>query len=116
MKLTPTVFNCQVMVRAFHKRALPPNIMFADQLHKLVEEVGELHRAHLKVDREGIVDALADTLYVLLGLANLAEVDLEKAFLAVHQSNMTKTRDGSLSPRGDAYQAPDLSGVDEEGS
>jgi predicted HAD superfamily Cof-like phosphohydrolase len=108
MPLTPTVFNCQVMVRAFHKRALPPNITFADQLHKLVEEVGELHRAHLKVDRHGVIDALADTLYVLLGLANLSEVDLEKAFLAVHQSNMTKTRDGTLSPRGGDYRPPEV--------
>ncbi|RLG77117.1 MAG: nucleotide pyrophosphohydrolase [Thermoprotei archaeon] len=47
----------------------------------LVEEVGELANAILEGDRDNIEEEIADVLAWLLSVANLLEVDVEKAFI-----------------------------------
>jgi len=46
----------------------------------LAEEMGELARAILNNDRENLEEEMADTLAWLFSLANVCQVDLEKAF------------------------------------
>ncbi|MGQ4833353.1 MAG: MazG nucleotide pyrophosphohydrolase domain-containing protein [Candidatus Asgardarchaeia archaeon] len=46
-----------------------------------VEEVGELARSLLKAEKSSIKEELADVFAWLLSIANLLEIDLEKAFL-----------------------------------
>ena len=47
----------------------------------LVEEVGELAEALLKNERDCIEEELADVLAWLLSVANLVDIDVEKAFI-----------------------------------
>lgn len=47
----------------------------------LVEEVGELAEAIVKLNRESIEEEIADVFAWLLSVANLLNVDLEEAFL-----------------------------------
>jgi predicted HAD superfamily Cof-like phosphohydrolase len=58
----------------------------------LVEEVKELYRATKEQDIDGIADALADCLFVLLGTACECGLHtyMEKIFDEVHRSNMSK--------------------------
>ncbi|MEZ0393451.1 MAG: MazG nucleotide pyrophosphohydrolase domain-containing protein [Desulfurococcaceae archaeon] len=46
----------------------------------LVEEVGELAEAVLKMNRESAIEEIADVLAWLLSVANLLEIDVEEAF------------------------------------
>lgn len=48
----------------------------------LMEEVGELAEAVRRKERDGLEEELADVLAWLVSLANLLDVDLEKAALA----------------------------------
>lgn len=47
----------------------------------LVEEVGELADALIKLEREMLEEELADVFAWLLSIANLVEIDLEQAFM-----------------------------------
>lgn len=82
------------------------------QTGKLIEECSELIEALCTENREGTLDALVDILYVTLGVAVAANLEqvLDDAWLEVHRANMTKTADGTLSPRGPDYVPPDLGG------
>lgn len=101
-----TLLDMQEAVKRFHAKVLPPGVIPSQQFLKLVEEVGELAVGLHKQRPDLVQDALGDCLYVLLGMANLSGVDLTATFNAVHRSNMTKTGDGSLSPKGVGYTAP----------
>lgn len=46
----------------------------------LVEEVGELARAIIEMNRDSIEEEIADVFAWLLSIANLLNVDLEEAF------------------------------------
>lgn len=105
---TRTLRGCQELVARFHEKVLPEDVSPRDQFLKLVEEVGELAVGLTKRDRLLVADALADILYVLCGIANLGGHDLAVLFDEVHSSNMTKTRDGGLSPKGAGYRPPAL--------
>lgn len=52
----------------------------------LVEEVGELANALLVNDRSNIEEEIADVLAWLLSVANLLNIDVEKAFLKKYSS------------------------------
>lgn len=81
----------------------------ARQTGKLVEEASELLEALFTNDDAGILDGLVDCLYVILGVAVAANVTpeaLEAMWQRVQASNMTKTPDGTLSPRGEDYKPP----------
>lgn len=101
-----SISGAQQLVKRFHDKVLPPSITPQEQMLKLVEEVGELARGLAKDDDNLITDALGDCLYVLLGIANQCHVELDEVFDEVHASNMTKTRDGTMSPKGEGFVPP----------
>lgn len=60
------------------------------RIRLIVGEVSELIDAISLDDIVEIADAIADTLYVIKGAANVYGIDLEPVFNEVHRSNMTK--------------------------
>lgn len=60
------------------------------RLHLIREEVAELEAACKSHDLVETLDALADIVYVVQGMACSLGLDLDKAFDIVHQSNMSK--------------------------
>jgi predicted HAD superfamily Cof-like phosphohydrolase len=54
------------------------------------EEVGELREALKNKDRTEVIDALADILFVVYGAGKAFDIDLDKAFDIVYESNMSK--------------------------
>lgn len=118
----------QAKVREFHvkfgcKHADTPvsemdlrTVALRNSLHE--EEIKELRKAMYNVDLVEIADALADSIYVLLGTAVTYGIDLAPIFAEVHRTNMAKdggaTRaDGKiLKPEG--WQPPDIAGLIEK--
>lgn len=81
----------------------------ARQTGKLIEEVSELLEALLTDKPEDARDGVTDCLYVIVGIAvamGMTSIELEGWWRRVQASNMTKTGDGGLSPRGVSYQPP----------
>lgn len=56
----------------------------------LMEEVGELAEAVRRRERDGLEEEFADVLAWLVSLANLLDVDLEKAALAKYPESCTR--------------------------
>lgn len=81
-------------------------------LSLVIEETRELIAAVLAADKAETMDAIGDTLYVVIGLALRLELDACHAFEAVHASNMTKAPGSHEEPRlageakGEDYVAP----------
>jgi hypothetical protein len=85
------------------------------------EELQETHDAMMIEDRVGILDGLADQLYILLGtiIENGMEDVIVEAFNEVHRSNMSKLgedgkpvlRDDGKILKGNNYSPPDLSKI-----
>ena len=98
----------QRCVRQFYEKVLPKDVTAEQQLLKLGEEFGELCKGLHKRNQVAIADGLTDCLYVILGIANLRGIPLGPLFVEVHQANMRKTRDGTLSPRGKDYVDPSI--------
>lgn len=69
------------------------------------------------VDIEGIADALADLLYVVFGAAIAYGIPIDKVFVEVHRSNMTKSMlkdEKSIKGKtikGDKYEPPRIKEV-----
>src|SRR5579884_1201681 len=81
----------------------------------ILEEARECDEAWRERDRNGYIDALADTLFVVLGAAVDMGINLEPFFDEVVASNMTKVgaghgEDGKLC-KGDNFQPPDIEAV-----
>ena len=78
------------------KWASDRNILMPDnadkQLIKTFEELGEVARAILKDDKEGLIDGIGDVLVTLTILANQKGLDLEQCFK--HAWNEIKDRKG----------------------
>jgi predicted HAD superfamily Cof-like phosphohydrolase len=114
---------------AFHAafnlpRQALPSLAIDESLAKtrialLEEEVGEYLEAVSESDLVGIVDALADIVYVIFGTAVTYGIDLDRVLSEVHRSNMSKLdRDGKPLVRADGkviksdqYFPPDVAGV-----
>ncbi|MEM3062515.1 MAG: nucleoside triphosphate pyrophosphohydrolase family protein, partial [Nitrososphaerota archaeon] len=60
------------------------------RLSLIEEEFNELRRATDEKNMEGVIDALADILYVTYGMGVALGIDLDRAFKIVHESNMSK--------------------------
>ena len=60
------------------------------RLHLIQEELGELALAMHDDNRVEQLDALADLLYVVSGMAHTLQLPLGRAFYRVHMSNMSK--------------------------
>jgi NTP pyrophosphatase (non-canonical NTP hydrolase) len=61
------------------------------QLIKLYEESGELSQALLKEDREGIIDAIGDSVVVLTNLAYLVGTDIENCIQSAYDEISNRT-------------------------
>ena len=64
----------------------------ADRFYKLQEEFKELRSARDRKDITAFIDAVVDITYVCETTAWYLGFDMNKAFLEVHKSNMTKDR------------------------
>jgi hypothetical protein len=87
------------LVREFHEAAghlVPKRPVILDEktvllrLSLITSEVGELADAARTNDLIGVADALADIIYVAIGWALAAGIDMDRVFHEVHASNMTK--------------------------
>lgn len=82
-----------------------------DRAHLIAEELGEMTKAWSGRDVVGIADGLADLLYVVLGTAVAAGIDIGPILAEVHRSNMTKDPANGvvLHPhKGPTYSPPNL--------
>ena len=61
------------------------------QLIKLYEESGELAQALLKEDRDGIIDAIGDSVVVLTNLAKLVGTDIETCIQSAYDEISNRT-------------------------
>ena len=61
------------------------------QYIKLMEEVGEIGRAILKQDTDGIVDGIGDAVVVLTNLAELVGVPIEECIEAAYDEIKNRT-------------------------
>lgn len=95
-------------VRAFNKAYSVPKAPSIDspecetQVRLIAEEHAELVEAYINGDNIELLDAIADSIYVLIGLAEKLGYDLTGAFAEVHRSNMSK-----LGPDGKPIYRPD---------
>jgi NTP pyrophosphatase (non-canonical NTP hydrolase) len=89
-------------------------------LSLVIEETQELIAAVLMANETETMDAIGDTLYVAIGLALRLQLPANAAFIAVHESNMTKAPGSPDQPRldgekkGESYVAPDFTRSVEE--
>lgn len=90
--------NFQAMVEEFHRRMghhvnvpeMPPELRLL-RCRLITEEAAEFVEAAAKNDREAMVDALCDLLYVTFGTGVCMGIDLYEPFCKVHRANMMKT-------------------------
>ena len=61
------------------------------QLIKLYEEAGELSQSLLKEDREGVIDAIGDSVVVLTNLAHLVGTDIEECIEFAYKEISNRT-------------------------
>ena len=115
-------------VREFHEAfgldnnvkptVLDPKLLLL-RMDLIYEEVGELDYELFqdKTEFDKAAKELADILYVTYGTAAVLGIDLDKAFDAVHKSNMSKLgpdgkpiyREDGKVLKGPNYQPPDMS-------
>lgn len=82
--------------------------------HLAAEELAEQFGAMADGDEEGVLDALADRLYILIGDAVTFQLPIAEAFVEVHRSNMTKQRQPNdehgerVRDKGPDYEPPRL--------
>lgn len=99
------------MVLQCRQHSIAANDLLA-RLALSLEELAEWIEAHVDQDFVAVADALGDRLYVLLGDAVAVGCPLDEVFDAVHESNMTKVRDGvdacGKALKGTGYQSPRL--------
>ena len=78
----------------------------------IIEEVfEELLPAIKDDDMEGVADAIADSIYVLLGTAVSYGIDIEPIWDAVQEANMNKTghlRDDGKVTKPEGWKPPDI--------
>lgn len=60
------------------------------RLHLITEELAEVTDAMATSDELGLLDGLADLLYVVIGTGSVFQLPLEAASFEVHDANMTK--------------------------
>jgi predicted HAD superfamily Cof-like phosphohydrolase len=96
---TGNLFTC---VQQFHRKFglepigkdLPEDVSDY-RLGFLQEELDELAKGYKENDREQVLDALIDLVYVALGTADLHGFDFNAGFARVHAANLRKERASS---------------------
>ena len=81
-------------------------------------KAGKIQFSDLKIDREELLDALADQIVTAAGIATLFGMDIVGALQEINRSNHSKFVDGRAVfdangkiKKGDKYSKPDLSGL-----
>jgi predicted HAD superfamily Cof-like phosphohydrolase len=83
-------FNKQFGVKQQPKINLDDVQFINSRMDLIREEVEELEESIKTKNEKETIDALTDILYVVCGMAYSINIDLEKAFNIVHESNMSK--------------------------
>jgi NTP pyrophosphatase (non-canonical NTP hydrolase) len=83
-------FNAQFGVKKLDTPCLGDERFIESKMALIREEMSELEEAVKNKDLVETVDALTDILYVVLGMGYGLNVNLDKAFKIVHESNMSK--------------------------
>lgn len=107
--------------RAPEKPHIPPMDVKSLRFQLIAEEVkDELLPALSSDNLVEIADGIADSIYVLIGCAIAYGIPIDRIFLEVHRSNMTKTavkestpgaKYGVKTPKGPDYIPPDVEGI-----
>ena len=98
------------MLDDFKKTGEPQSL----RLHLILEETAELCTAFASNQELGVLDALADLVYVTAGTGAVYDLPLTDAFVEVHRSNMTKEKQESdpdaarVRDKGPNYDPPNL--------
>lgn len=93
--------------------------LVSEEIDELWHGVSEMKAAlesgssprELKAAKVETLDAIADSIYVLVGMANLLGFDLREAFSRVHESNMSKLGENGLpiySAKGKVLKGPNF--------
>lgn len=109
----------QALVREFHEamgHPAPDSYIELTQeeatfrANLIAEEAAELMVALFDGDEIGIIDGMADLIYVVLGTAVVKGFSIAPAFEEVHRSNMTKDAIPGLAKpaKGERYEEPEL--------
>lgn len=85
----------------------------------VMEEFNEFFTGLINNDLIEIADGAADLMYVVIGTCVAFGIPIERIFIEVHRSNMTKTavkaengeKYGTKTPKGPDYIAPDVIGI-----
>jgi predicted HAD superfamily Cof-like phosphohydrolase len=95
--------------------AVPPQEIVDFRVSLIKEEAGELLDAMCKDDLPEIADAIADSIYVLIGTAISYGIDLRPVWAAVQEANMAKLGGGRRADgkhlKGPGWQHPDIAGI-----
>ena len=83
-------FNKQFGVKQLNTPDLNDNVFIESKMALIREEMRELEEAIKNKDLIETVDALTDIINVVLGMGYGLNVNLDKAFKIVHESNMSK--------------------------
>jgi len=83
-------FNKEFGVMQLDKPSLANETFITSRMALIREEMSELEEAVKNKDLVETIDALTDILYVVLGMGYSLNVNLDKAFKIVHESNMSK--------------------------
>ena len=83
-------FNKQFGVKQLPNPSLEDEKFIDSRMALIREEMRELEDSVKNKDMVETVDALTDIMYVVLGMAYSLNIDLDKAFDIVHESNMSK--------------------------
>lgn len=109
--LNPELKDC---IEIFPLKALPLRMALIE------EEFKELDEAWVRGTQKEFAKELADLIYVCVGTATWLNLDLERIFKEVHNSNMSKfgydaelRADGKLL-KSKSYQPPNLNFIKEE--
>ena len=86
-------FNKQFGVEQSSKSLLNDEQFINTRMELIREEMRELEEAVKNKDMTETIDALTDILYVTLGMGFSLDIDLDKSFTIVHESNMSKMCD-----------------------
>ena len=110
-------FNPEMKCQVDTGKILPILMLRADLIE---EEAKEVSRAFGNMNKREVAKELADLIYVCVGAASWLDIDIEKVFKRVHESNLTKFGEGAqLRVDGKIlksynYIAPDLAFIGEE--
>jgi predicted HAD superfamily Cof-like phosphohydrolase len=98
-----------------HRLGMPPDDVQSLRIKLITEEILELFNAISNDDIVETADAIADSIYVLVGCAIAFGIDIRPVWREVHRSNLAKVggpvdADGKqLKPEG--WTPPDIAGV-----